>query len=114
MNTEQKALAEYLDARFNKVLERSLNGIKRQINNLEKRFDQGDTNFISIEANFQRVHQQLSVAELDLKWVHTRINNLIEHIDSKNDEQDMTTNEMLTDHDMRISTLESDFRVLTS
>lgn len=56
-----------------------------------------------LERRFIRIDEQFDE-------VNRRIDTLINHVDIKNDKQD----ELLDQHDLRIRSLESDVRVLTS
>lgn len=90
MNAEHQALAEYLEAHID-------NRLKAQSKDLftymDERFDYAEKEFKS-----------------EFKEIHRQINSQIEFVDRKNSSQD----EQIDDHELRISALESDYRMLTS
>lgn len=71
---------------------------------LERRFDE---QFHDLKGYIDEKIQDLKNDTVSIKGSLYR---LIDHVDRKNDRQD----EEIDNHQMRISTLESDFRVLTS
>jgi len=56
-----------------------------------------------LDNKFSRIDEQFN-------QVNARIDRLINHVDKKNDDQD----EIIEDHALRITNIESDYRVLTS
>lgn len=94
MNAEHQALAEYLESYLNERLQ-----------TLSKDL------FIYMDHRFNKA---ASESRGEFKEVHRRIDVLTNHVDKKNDKQDEVFQEQIENHELRIATLESDYRILTS
>lgn len=112
MEAKFNELYKYLDTRFSSLkeeLKHDISLVKDDVNHVRNDVAQVKDNVAQVKDNIAQVKHDVAHVGYEVGQVGRKLEILTEHVDRKNDDQD----DIFDDHELRISTLESDYRILT-